>query len=147
MRIGLLASVTLLATACSSSSTTLGAVHLTFGDSASELETFTTTPAGAAMIVGSFSVVGDYAGQYTLTTSVPTSSPIASCLVSVDGGTPSTSVPIDGSTSQTHTVTVAIEVGLGYDGQAVCNVSALNDARKNIGESVTIVVTTAADAG
>ena len=160
MRIGFLPSVTLLATAClvpslalvsacsSSSGSTGGAVNLTFGDAgATQVGTFVTTPEGAAMIEGSFSASGDYEGQYTLSTSVPMGSPLATCLVSVDEGAPSTSVQVDASTSQTHTVTVEIGVGPGYQGQALCNVAASNNARPNIGNEVTISVSEANDGG
>jgi hypothetical protein len=128
------------ATACSSSSSG-GAVNLSFGAAgATSVGVFTTTPAGAAMIDGQFSASGDYEGQYTLTTSVPSGSPLATCVISVDGGTPSTSVQVDASTSQTHALVVQIGVGPDYQGQAVCNVSALNNAKPNVGDEVIISV-------
>jgi len=108
---------------------------------------FVTTPAGAAMIQGELSVSGDYEGQYTLTATVPSGSPLATCLVAVDGGTPSTSVQVDASTSQTHTVTVEIGVAADYQGQAVCNVAATNNAKPNVGDEVVISVSEPTDAG
>jgi hypothetical protein len=135
-----LSSVVVLATACSSS-TSGGSVSLSLGDAgASAGGVFTTTPAGAASIQGAFSASGDFEGQYTLTTSVPSGSPLATCLVSVDGGTPSDSVQVDASTSQTHTVTVEIGVAADYQGQAVCNVAATNNAKPNVGDTVIIQV-------
>jgi hypothetical protein len=114
VRIVLLSSIVALAAACGSS-TTGGAVSLSFGDAgATSGGVFTTTPAGAAMIQGTFSATGNFEGQYTLATSVPSGSPIASCLVSVDGGTSSTSVQINASSSQAHTLTVEIGVGPDY---------------------------------
>jgi hypothetical protein len=140
MRRVLFSSVVVLAAACSST-TSGGAVSLSFGSGgASAGGVFTTTPAGAAMIEGAFSASGDFEGEYTLAASVPSGSPLASCLVSVDGGTPSTSVQVDAATSQTHTVTVQIAVGGGYQGQAVCNVAATNNAKPNVGDTVIIQV-------
>jgi hypothetical protein len=115
---------------------------------ASWIGTFATTPAGAAMIQGEFSASGDFEGQYTLATSVRSGSPISTCILSVDEGTPGTSVQVDASTSQTHTLTVEIQVGAGYQGQAVCNVAATNDSKPNVGNTATIVVAGGAgDAG
>jgi hypothetical protein len=148
MRTVLLSSVLLLATACSSSSTSSGSVSLSFGaPGATSVGVFVTTPAGAAMIQGELSVSGDYEGQYTLTATVPSGSPLATCLVAVDGGTPSTSVQVDASTSQTHTVTVEIGVAADYQGQAVCNVAATNNAKPNVGDEVVISVSEPTDAG
>jgi hypothetical protein len=149
MRIVSLSLFLLLATACSSTTTTGGAVSLSFGAAgASAGGVFTTTPAGAAMIQGEFSASGDYEGEFTLTASVPSGSPLATCLVSVDGGTLGASVQIDATTSQTHTVTVEIGVAAGYQGQAICNVAATNNAKPNVGDTVTIQVGgEAADAG
>jgi hypothetical protein len=147
LRTALLSSVILLATACSSS-TSGGSANLSFGaPGATSVGVFVTTPAGAAMIQGTFSASGDYEGQYTLTTSVPSGSPLATCLVAVDGGTPSTSVQVDASTSQTHTVTVEIGVAADYQGQAVCNVAAMNNAKPNVGDEVVISVSEPTDAG
>jgi hypothetical protein len=147
MRRALLSPVLLLAAACSSSSSG-GSANLSFGPpGATSVGVFVTTPAGAAMIQGEFSATGDYEGQYTLTTSVPSGSPIATCLVSVDGGTPSTSVQVDASTSQTHTLIVQIGVAADYQGQAVCNVAATNNARPNVGNEVVISVSEPTDAG
>jgi len=115
---------------------------------ASWIGTFATTPAGAAMIQGEFSASGDFEGQYTLATSVRSGSPISTCILSVDEGTPGTSVQVDASTSQTHTLTVEIQVGAGYQGQAVCNVAATNNSKPNVGNTATIVVAGGAgDAG
>jgi hypothetical protein len=148
MRLLLLASVTLLATACSSTTTNGGGVQLSFGGAgATEVGVFTTTPAGGAMIQGAFSASGDYEGEYTLTTSIPSGSPLATCLVSVDGGTPSTSVQVDASSSQAHTVSVQIGVSSAYQGQGVCNVAATNNAKPNVGDTVLIQVSQGADAG
>jgi hypothetical protein len=136
-----------LATACSSSSSG-GSVNLSFGPAgATSVGVFVTTPAGAAMIQGQFSASGDYEGQYTLTTSVPSGSPIATCLIAVDGGSPSTSVQVDASTSQSHTLTVEIGVAADYQGQAVCNVAAMNNAKPNVGDEVLISVSEPGDAG
>jgi hypothetical protein len=140
MRSVWLSSFIVLATACSST-TNGGGVSLSFGDAgATAGGVFTTTPAGAARIQGEFSASGDFEGQYTLTASVPSGSPLATCLVSVDEGTPSNSVQVDASTSQTHTVTVEIGVAADYQGQALCNVAAANNAKPNVGDSVTIQV-------
>jgi hypothetical protein len=141
MRIVWLSSFLVLATACSSSTTSGsgGAVNLAFVG-ATQGGVYTTTPAGAAMIKGDFSASGDYEGEYTLTASVPSGSPLATCLVSVDGGTPSASVQVDASTSQTHTLIVEIGVGPDYEGQAICNVGATNNAKPNVGNTVIIQV-------
>jgi hypothetical protein len=148
MRTGLLASILVLATACGSATTHEGGVSLAFGDAGATAETFATTPAGAAMIQGEFSASGNFEGQYTLATSVRSGSPISTCILSVDEGTPGTSVQVDASTSQTHTLTVETQVGAGYQGQAVCNVAATNNAKPNVGNTATIVVAGAAgDAG
>jgi hypothetical protein len=147
MRTVLLSSLIVLATACSSSKTG-GGVSLSFGDAgAAAAGVFTTTPAGAGMIQGEFSASGDFEGQYTLATSVPSGSPLASCLVSVDEGTPSTSVQVNASTSQTHSVTVEIGLGADYQGQGVCNVAATNNAKPSVGDTVIIQVGGAGDAG
>jgi hypothetical protein len=148
MRSASLSFVLLLVTACSSSSSG-GAVNLSFGaPGATSVGVFTTTPAAAAMIQGEFYASGDFEGQYTLAASVPSGSPLATCLVSVDGGTPGTSVQVNASTSQTHAVIVEIGVGAGYQGQAVCNVAATNNARPNVGDTVIIQVSQGAgDAG
>jgi hypothetical protein len=146
MRTVLLSSFLVLATACSSS-TSGGRVSLSFGDAGASAAVFTTTPAGAAMIPGEFSASGDFEGQYTLATSVPSGSPLASCLVSVDEGTPGTSVQVDASSSQAHSVTVEIALGTGYQGQGVCNVAATNNAKPNVGDTVIIQVGAAGDAG
>jgi hypothetical protein len=124
--------------ACTSSNEG-GAVALSFG-SGDDTGTFDTSPADAGMIAGTFSATGDAEGQYTLTTSVPSGSPIATCLVAVDGGAASTSVHIDASTSAVHALTAEIGVGAGYQGQGVCNVTALNTALPNEGNEVIIVV-------
>jgi|HubBroStandDraft_6_1064221.scaffolds.fasta_scaffold1268196_2 hypothetical protein len=140
MRASWLSSFVVVATACSST-TSGGGVKLSFGDAgATAGGVFTTTPAGAAMIQGDFSASGDFEGQYTLATSVPSGSPLATCVISVDEGTPSASVQVNASTSQTHTVTVEIGVAADYQGQAICNVAATNDAKPNVGDEVTIQV-------
>ena len=148
MRSVWLSSFIVFAAACGSSTTSGGAVNLSFGDAgATSGGVFTTTPAGATMIHGTFSASGDFEGQYTLATSVPSGSPLASCLISVDGGTPSASVQIDASSSQASTLTVEIELGSGYEGQAVCNVAATNNSKPNVGDTVIIQVGGARDAG
>jgi hypothetical protein len=140
MRIVCLSSFIVLATACSTT-TSGGGVSLSFGAAgATAGGVFTTTPASAAMIQGEFSASGDFEGQYTLTASVPSGSPLATCLVSADDGTPSTSVQVDASTSQTHTLTVEIGVSADYHGQAVCNVAAANNSKPNVGDTVIIQV-------
>jgi hypothetical protein len=148
MRTALLPFALVFAAACSTS-TSGGAANLSFGPpGATSVGVFTTTPAGAAMIQGEFSATGDYEGEYTLTTSIPQGSPLATCLISVDGGTPSASVQVDASTSQTHTLTVEIGVAADYQGQALCNVAAMNDAKTNVGNEVIIQVSEATgDAG
>jgi len=148
MRSAWLLSVVVLATACSST-TSGGGVSLSFGDAgASAGGVFTTTPAGAASIRGAFSASGNFEGEYTLTTSVPSGSPLATCVISVDGGPAGESVQVDASTSQTHIVTVEIGVAADYQGQAVCNVAASNDAKANVGDTVIIQVSgEAGDAG
>jgi hypothetical protein len=141
MRVVWLASLLALAAACSSSTASGGSVSLTFGAAgATAGGVFTTTPAGAAMIQGELAVTGDYEGAYTLTASVPSGSPLATCLVSVDGAAPSASVQVDASTGQAHAVTVEIGVGAEYQGQAVCNVAATNNAKPNVGDEVIIEV-------
>jgi len=139
MRISLFALVAVLGCSSSGSDSSGGAVHLTFGPAAESLE-FDTTPAAAGMITGSFSATGDYEGSYTLTTSIPMGSPLASCYVSVNGGTPSTSVSVVDSSGESYTLEVQIAVGGAYAGQGVCNVSASNDAKPGIGNSVAIAV-------
>jgi hypothetical protein len=135
-------------TGCSSGGSTGGSVELSFGDAGPDAITFTTTPAGAAAITGEFSTTGDFEGQYTLSTTIPMGTPIASCLLSVDGATPTTSTLVDDSTGQTHTLTVQIGLASGYAGQAVCNVNASNAAKPGIGDSVAIVVAgSSADGG
>jgi hypothetical protein len=148
MKIALLLSFALaLATGCSSSSSG-GSVNLSFGSAgASAGGVFTATPASAAAIQGQFSASGDYEGQYTLTTTIPSGSPLATCLLSVDGGTPATSVQVDASTSQTHALVVAIGLGPAYAGQGVCNVQATNNAKTNVGDIVIIQVSATGDAG
>jgi hypothetical protein len=148
MRRVLLSSVIVFAAACGSSTTSGGAVSLSFGAAgATSGGVFTTTPAGAAMIQGTFSASGNFEGQYTLTASVPSGSPIASCLISMDGGTPSASAQIDASSSQPSTLTVEIGLGPGYQDQAVCNVTATNNSKPNVGDTVIIQVGGAKDAG
>ncbi len=149
MRTAWLPSLILLTAACSSSNGGgSGSVNLSFGDAgATGVGVFTTTPTGAAMIEGEFSASGDFEGQYTLSASVPVGSALATCLVSVDDGAPGTSVEVDASTSQVHALTVEIGVGAAYQGQAICNVAATNNARPNIGNEVTIEVSGAGDAG
>jgi hypothetical protein len=142
-------SAVLVLVACGSSTTSSG-VDLTFGPAGatSAAGVFTTTPGAAAMIQGELSATGDFAGEYTLTTSVPSGSPLATCLVAVDGGTAATSVEVDAASGQTHTVTVEITVGPAYQGQAVCDVTATNEAKAGVGDTVIISVTQATgDAG
>ncbi len=135
----------LTASACSSSSSG-GGCSVTLGNSGPNPLAYTTTPAGAAKITGTFSAYGDGEGQYTLSTSVPAGSPLSSCLVSVDGGTLGTSVQVDASTSATHSLTIEIAVGAGYQGNAVCDFSAL--LNKNTGYETAIEVAQGAgDAG
>ncbi|HEY1546687.1 MAG TPA: hypothetical protein VGG28_02650 [Kofleriaceae bacterium] len=131
-----------MSAACTSSDDG-GAVALSFG-SGDDTGSFDTSPADAGMIAGTFSASADAEGVYTLTTSIPSGSPIATCLVAVDGGVASTSVQIDASTSAVHALTAQIGVGAGYQGQGVCNVTALNTVRPNEGNEVIIVVSGAA---
>jgi hypothetical protein len=141
MRVLWLSSFIVVATACSST-TSGGGVKLSFGDAGATAGggVFTTTPAGAAMIQGDFSASGDFEGQYTLAASVPSGSPLATCVISVDEGTPSASVQVNASTSQTHTVTVEIGLAADYQGQGICNVGATNNAKPDVGDAVTIQV-------
>jgi hypothetical protein len=129
-----------LAVGCSSTSSSGGSVSLSFGDAGASAATFTTTPAGAAHFAGEFSASGDYEAEYTLSTTVPMGSPLASCLLSVDGATPTALAKVDDSTGQTHALTLEIQVWSGYQGQAVCNVSATNASKLGVGDIATVVV-------
>ena len=140
MRIPFFAVVAVLG--CSSNSgpgSGSGAVTLTLGPAAAS-DVYDTTPAGAGSITGSFSASGDYEGSYTLTTSIPMGSPLASCTLSVNGGSPSTSVRVTDSTGDSYKLEVQIGVGAAYAGQGICDVNASNDAKPGIGSSVTISV-------
>lgn len=133
--------VALFAAACTSTDSG-GAVHLTFGDGSGsgDQSVFTTTPAGAAMIQGTFSASGDYEGAYTLATNVPSGSPLAACTIAVAGGSPSASIQLDASTDMAQSITVEVNVSAGYQDQAVCNVTAANNSRPNVGDVVLIQI-------
>jgi hypothetical protein len=151
-------SIAAFATGCSTagSAGSEGGVDLSFGDAGPFAATYT-PPAGAA-ITGEFSTTGNFEGQYTLSTQVPMGSPLASCVLSIDGAAPTivssgtgpitSSASVDDSTGQVHTLSVQVGPSSAFQGQAVCTVKAANVAKPNVGDSIDIVIVeTSADGG